>query len=494
MNMLNALQSTPAAAVKRPPEPKDRDEAVADIGFAKLLQQQSQLRQASQRQLEQHQAAQRRSVAAPQAGRANDAPACERDLAEASDAGRHSDIEEVDAESTAAPATTAQPPWLQARNTLASAAETASAGDQDPSRLTRTGQPALATDAAATAGLTASAAWPGQGPGASPTSAAPGAAAPGADSGQATAVGLGTAARAPLAAANLAQSLLRQALHTGYGAGDARLDGVDEANSDSDSGSDSDVSPYGVSMPAGHAPGAGHRADATLALLRAQAEPLALSVGTGGRDAARQDQADHLSPAPSLQPTASDSAPQGTDSNALAVAGALASAAVGAVAAGTLAGADAAAAPAQAQVQAHIPVPLDSALFAPALGTQISLLAGDGVQTALLQLNPAEMGPISVQIVLDGQAARVEFQADLAHTRSVIEASLPALASALQDAGLTLAGGGVFQQSPGRQDSGNGQPQAAARGSEQRHGLEPATSAAAPLRAGPRRGLVDLVA
>ena len=116
------------------------------------------------------------------------------------------------------------------------------------------------------------------------------------------------------------------------------------------------------------------------------------------------------------------------------------------------------------------------------------------MQSALLQLNPAEMGPISVKILLDGQAARVDFQADLAHTRSVIEASLPALASALQDAGLTLAGGGVFQQSAGHQNSGNGQPQGHSRGADGRQVDEAPALATTALRAASGRGLVDLVA
>ena len=97
--------------------------------------------------------------------------------------------------------------------------------------------------------------------------------------------------------------------------------------------------------------------------------------------------------------------------------------------------------------------PVTSPLFAGALGAQLSLLAKDGVQTALLQLNPAEMGPITVQIALNGTAATVEFEATRADTRDVIEASLPALAGAMQAAGLTLAGGGVFEHGQGRQQA-----------------------------------------
>ena len=78
------------------------------------------------------------------------------------------------------------------------------------------------------------------------------------------------------------------------------------------------------------------------------------------------------------------------------------------------------------------------------------MLVQDGVQQAELHLNPAETGPVSIHISLDGTAARVDFGADLASTRAAIERGLPELASALRDAGFTLAGGGVSQHAGGR--------------------------------------------
>jgi len=90
-----------------------------------------------------------------------------------------------------------------------------------------------------------------------------------------------------------------------------------------------------------------------------------------------------------------------------------------------------------------IATPVAAPVFAQSLGLQMSVLARDGVQHAELHLNPADMGPVSVQIVMDGTQARVDFGADVAATRHAIEAGLPELASALRDAGFTLAGGGV---------------------------------------------------
>ncbi|WP_157281730.1 flagellar hook-length control protein FliK [Pelomonas sp. Root1237] len=106
------------------------------------------------------------------------------------------------------------------------------------------------------------------------------------------------------------------------------------------------------------------------------------------------------------------------------------------------AAADTAPVSASGQVQAAV----HSNAFAPELGARVSLLAVDGVQQAELQLNPADMGPVAVQIVIDGSQAQVSFHAAQAETRQALEQSLPDLAAALQSQGLTLSGGGVFQQ------------------------------------------------
>ena len=96
---------------------------------------------------------------------------------------------------------------------------------------------------------------------------------------------------------------------------------------------------------------------------------------------------------------------------------------------------------------AHVAAPLGSPEFAPAVGAQVSLLVREGVQEARLQLNPAEMGPVTVQIQIDGSSAQVTMSAEQAPTRQALEQALPALAGALRESGLTLTGGGVFEQS-----------------------------------------------
>jgi flagellar hook-length control protein FliK len=142
-----------------------------------------------------------------------------------------------------------------------------------------------------------------------------------------------------------------------------------------------------------------------------------------------------------------------------------------------------------------VPVPLDSPDFAQAFGVQVSVLARDGVQEARLHLNPAEMGPVSVQIAMDGERARIDFGAQAAATRAAIEASLPELAAALREAGLTLSGGGVSQHAPGRGDSEPGHaPDAPASGRERADAAAAGTNARPAWRARVAAGGVDLYA
>lgn len=83
--------------------------------------------------------------------------------------------------------------------------------------------------------------------------------------------------------------------------------------------------------------------------------------------------------------------------------------------------------------------------FVPAFSARIATLVQEGVEHARVHLNPLEMGPVSLQLSLDGQQVRVDMTAELAATRLVLEQALPTLAGALREAGFTLSGGGVSQ-------------------------------------------------
>jgi flagellar hook-length control protein FliK len=149
---------------------------------------------------------------------------------------------------------------------------------------------------------------------------------------------------------------------------------------------------------------------------------------------------------------------------------------------------------------AHVPAPMHTPDFAPALATQVRWWAQDGVQQAQLTLNPPEMGPVTVKIVLHEQReARIDFIADVPATRSALEAALPVLAAALDESGLKLAGGGVHDGAAQRQalwQHAQQQPQSTLRGAAALASGQSftATDGHAAAVAPPTRGLVDLVA
>jgi flagellar hook-length control protein FliK len=151
------------------------------------------------------------------------------------------------------------------------------------------------------------------------------------------------------------------------------------------------------------------------------------------------------------------------------------------------------AAPAAAPAEARLPVPFGAPEFAPALAVQVSLLVRNGVQEARLHLNPAEMGPITVQIAVEGSAARVSMSAEQAPTRQALEQAMPVLASALRDAGLTLTGGGVFEQPRQPQREGAPTHQTGA-GDAVGGDADAAAAAPEPTRARTLRGVVDVFA
>lgn len=100
---------------------------------------------------------------------------------------------------------------------------------------------------------------------------------------------------------------------------------------------------------------------------------------------------------------------------------------------------------ASAAIDTALPQDVRRPEFVPAFSARIATLVQEGVEHARVHLNPVEMGPVSLQLSLDGQQVRVDMMAEVAATRQVLEQALPALAGALREAGFTLSGGGVSQ-------------------------------------------------
>ncbi|MDE2612277.1 MAG: flagellar hook-length control protein FliK [Burkholderiales bacterium] len=148
-----------------------------------------------------------------------------------------------------------------------------------------------------------------------------------------------------------------------------------------------------------------------------------------------------------------------------------------------------------AATEARLPIGPGHPAFAQQLGAQLTTFVRDGVEFARIQLHPAELGPITVQIKLDGQAAQVHLAAERGDTRQALDAALPTLAGSLREAGLTLAGGGVFQQP--RDSARPGSEQAAAGRAPSEGGASAAERVApadVPATVARRRGVVDLIA
>lgn len=144
--------------------------------------------------------------------------------------------------------------------------------------------------------------------------------------------------------------------------------------------------------------------------------------------------------------------------------------------------------------------------FTEALGVQLSTWLESGVQHAVLELHPAELGPIDVRIALRDGQTQVDLAAEVASTRAALAEAMPRLVEALGEVGLNLSGGAVSdlassagqggQPGQGRQPGGDAPSAAnlvrafAARGLEEEGGS--AHLAARPGAAG--RSLLDLYA
>jgi|HubBroStandDraft_4_1064222.scaffolds.fasta_scaffold27204_3 flagellar hook-length control protein FliK len=122
------------------------------------------------------------------------------------------------------------------------------------------------------------------------------------------------------------------------------------------------------------------------------------------------------------------------------------------------------------------------------LGTQVTLMARHGQDSALLHLSPEHLGPVEVRIDVRDGATSVWFGAAHADTRSALEQSLPRLREMFAASGLLLADAGVARDAP-RQ---NARPVAALPLTGNAAG--PSISNSEAARASTHAGLVDTYA
>lgn len=100
------------------------------------------------------------------------------------------------------------------------------------------------------------------------------------------------------------------------------------------------------------------------------------------------------------------------------------------------------------------PLPIDQpALFAERLNQHISVMLGEGVQSAQIAVSPADLGPVEVRVTMVGDEAKIQMVASHATTREALQDALPRLRASFAEAGLSLAQAGVFAQMPERQSA-----------------------------------------
>lgn len=101
-----------------------------------------------------------------------------------------------------------------------------------------------------------------------------------------------------------------------------------------------------------------------------------------------------------------------------------------------------------------IATPVHSPAFPQALGQQLAMALRMDLGQAELILSPAELGPVRIELSLDGDAASVHFAAINPETRQALEQSLPQLRALFAEQGLSLAdthvGPGFHRESDGR--------------------------------------------
>lgn len=114
-----------------------------------------------------------------------------------------------------------------------------------------------------------------------------------------------------------------------------------------------------------------------------------------------------------------------------------------------------------------------------------------GAAEVQIRLNPEELGPLDVQLKLDGDKVSVRFDLADERVRDVVQSSLPSLFSMLSTRGLQLDQAQVFAQSRGQGSPAHPSPLQAPWSSVARENADPELTFTAAPRPLIRRGLLD---
>lgn len=140
--------------------------------------------------------------------------------------------------------------------------------------------------------------------------------------------------------------------------------------------------------------------------------------------------------------------------------------------------------PAALPQTAPVEVPVTDSRWGVAVGERVLWMTAQKMHTAQIRMNPAELGPLTVEVRMDDGNAQVTFSAQHAATREALEQALPRLRELFSSEGLNLANADVNEQSlrQGRgeqtgKDSGNGSEGDALQAAEDEASGEPQSAA-----------------
>jgi flagellar hook-length control protein FliK len=116
----------------------------------------------------------------------------------------------------------------------------------------------------------------------------------------------------------------------------------------------------------------------------------------------------------------------------------------------------------QASIQANvlspavISLPVQPGMQSPAWGqvmsSRVVWAAKEGLQQAQLRMNPANMGPVEVKLLVQNDQASVTFLAQHSATRDALEQALPRLRESFAESGMELANAEVGEQQQHHQE------------------------------------------
>lgn len=93
---------------------------------------------------------------------------------------------------------------------------------------------------------------------------------------------------------------------------------------------------------------------------------------------------------------------------------------------------------------AGLPIPLGQKGWGDALGERVLWQISNRISAAQLNLNPPDLGPLEVRVILDGDKVQVHFASAHGLVREALEHAIPRLREMLSTAGLQLLNAGVY--------------------------------------------------